>query len=64
MRGKRGGAEYPPLGSGLRFQALTKKLGKKKGVKNPKALAASIGAKKLGRAKMQSLAAKGKKKRG
>jgi hypothetical protein len=49
-----------PLGSGGRFAALKAKLGKKPGIKNPGALAASIGRKKYGKAKFQSLAAKGK----
>ena len=50
----------PPLGSGERFKQLTEKL-EKQGAKNPKALAAFIGRKKYGKAKMQSMAAKGKK---
>jgi hypothetical protein len=50
----------PPLGSGERFKQLTDKL-EKQGAKNPKALAAFIGRKKYGKAKMQSMAAKGKK---
>lgn len=49
----------PKLGSGKRFEALEEKL-EKKGAKNPKALAASIGRKTLGKAKFQKLAAKGK----
>lgn len=51
----------PKLGSGARFKALTKKLAKK-GIRNPKALAASIGRKKYGKKKFQKLAAKGRKK--
>jgi hypothetical protein len=50
----------PPLGSGERFKQLTEKL-EKQGAKNPKALAAFIGRKKYGKAKMQEMAAKGKK---
>lgn len=49
------------LGSGARFAALKAKLGKKPGIRNPAALAASIGAKKFGRAKMSSMAAAGRK---
>lgn len=49
----------PKLGSGARFKSLTKKLSKK-GVSDPKALAASIGRKKFGAKKFNSLAAKGK----
>ncbi len=48
------------LGSGQRFASLKAKLGKEKGITNPGALAASIGRKKYGKAKFQSLAAKGK----
>ena len=65
---KRKGVSYkavgkkPKLGSGKRFKALTAAL-KKKGVKNPKALAAWIGRKKLGKKRFQSLAAKGRKKK-
>lgn len=50
----------PALGSGARFAALKAKLGRRGGVKNPGALAAAIGRKKYGKAKFQSLAAKGK----
>ncbi len=49
------------LGSGARFKALTKKLSKK-GVKNPKALAAFIGRKKYGKKRFAQLGARGKKK--
>jgi len=54
-------ANKPKLGSGKRFKQLSAKL-KKRGVKNPKALAAYIGRKKYGKKKFQKLAAKGKKK--
>lgn len=47
------------LGSGQRFKALEKKL-ERKGVRDPGALAASIGRKKFGKKKFQALAAKGK----
>ena len=47
------------LGSGARFKALTKKLGKK-GATNPKALAAWIGRRKYGKSRFQKLAARGK----
>lgn len=47
------------LGGGGRFAALSKKL-KGKGVKDPDALAASIGRKKYGKGKFQKLAAGGK----
>lgn len=49
-----------PVGTGERFAALASALAKK-GVKNPKALAAWIGRKKYGNKKFQSMAVKGKK---
>lgn len=49
------------LGSGKRFASLKSKLAKEPGVTNPGALAASIGRKKYGGAKMAKLAARGKK---
>jgi hypothetical protein len=52
-------AKQPSLGSGARFKALVSKL-KKQDVDDPKALAASIGRKKYGAAKMAALAKKGK----
>ena len=45
------------------FKRLTDKL-KKQGVRDPKALAASIGRKKYGKKKFQEAAAKGKSLRG
>lgn len=50
----------PKLGSGKRFEKLSTALASK-GAKNADALAAYIGRKKLGNAKFQSLAKKGKK---
>ena len=50
------------LGSGARFKKLTSKL-KKRGAKDPKALAAWIGRKKYGKKKMASMAKKGRKRR-
>jgi hypothetical protein len=49
------------LGSGRRFKTLSRKLARK-GVRNPKALAASIGRKSLGKKRMAKLAAKGRKR--
>ena len=49
-----------PLGEGGRFRALTGVL-KKKGAKNPKALAAWIGRRKLEKKRFQKLAVAGKK---
>lgn len=51
------------LGTGARFKALVKKIGKRKGVKNPKAVAAWIGRKKYGKKRFQAMAAKGRKKK-
>ena len=53
-------ADNMKLGGGGRFKKLTKELAAK-GVKDPKALAASIGRKKYGKEKFQEMAAKGKK---
>jgi hypothetical protein len=52
----------PKLGSGKRFKTLTAKL-RKRGAKHPKALAAFIGRKTLGKAKFQKLAAAGRKRK-
>lgn len=52
----------PRLGSGARFAALKSKLASRPGVTNPSGLAAYIGAKKFGRAKMSSMAAAGRKR--
>lgn len=51
----------PKLGSGGRFRQLAAKLAARPGVRDPKALAAAIGRRKHGAAKMASLAAKGRK---
>lgn len=51
----------PPLGSGGRFQQLKNELAGQKGVTDSAALAAAIGRNKLGKAKFQQLAAKGRK---
>jgi len=49
------------LGSGKRFRSLKSKL-RRKGVRSPSGLAASIGRKKLGKTRFQKLAAKGRKR--
>jgi hypothetical protein len=54
----------PPLGSGARFRALSSKLASRGGVKNPAALAASIGRKKYGKKRFASLGRKGKRRSG
>lgn len=53
----------PKLGSGKRFAALKSAIGKRKGVKNPGAIAAVIGRKKYGKAAFQKMAAKGRKRK-
>jgi hypothetical protein len=50
----------PKLGSGARFKALKKKLGKRKGVTNPGGLAAYIGRKKYGKKKFAKLSVAGR----
>lgn len=55
-------AKSMKVGGGGRFQKLKNKLAKK-GVKNPAALAASIGRKKYGAKKFNKMAAKGRKKK-
>ena len=49
------------LGGGGRYEKLIGEL-EKKGVREPRALAAAIGRKKYGKAKFQSLAAKGRRR--
>jgi hypothetical protein len=50
------------VGSGTRFKSLSKSL-KRKGVRNPNALAASIGRKKYGRKRMAKMSAAGRKRK-
>ena len=59
-RRSRSFVKKPALGTGERFAELKGKLSAQSGVKNPGALAASIGRKRYGKARFQSLAAKGK----
>ena len=54
----------PKLGGGKRFSSLRMKLSHQKGVKSPGALAASIGRKKYGAAKMTKLATAGRQRKG
>lgn len=51
----------PKLGSGERFAALKEKIAGKGGVRNPAAVAASIGRKKYGNKRFAQLAALGRK---
>lgn len=50
-----------PVGSGRRFRLLTAKLAGKPGVKNPAALAATIGRRKFGRERFNKLAQHGQR---
>lgn len=49
------------LGSGKRFKSLSRKLARK-GVRDPDALAASIGRRSLGKRKFQRIAAQGRRR--
>jgi hypothetical protein len=49
------------LGSGTRFKAVEESA-RKSGAKNPAAVAAAVGIKKYGKAKMEKMAAAGRKK--
>lgn len=55
------GGKMPPPGEGSRFKALEGKLAKEPGVRNPGAVAASIGREKYGEKKMANWAKKGRK---
>lgn len=52
----------PKLGSGQRFKNLTRMISKEPGVRNPAAVAASIGRKKYGAKKMASMSAAGRRR--
>lgn len=52
----------PKLGSGKRFEKLENSIAKKGNVSDPGAVAAAIGRKKYGEAKMAKLSAAGRKK--
>ena len=51
------------VGSGTRFRRLVKKISKRKGVRDAKAIAASIGRKKYGKKKFQKMAAAGRRRK-
>ena len=55
-------AKKAKLGSGARFAAIEKKA-KAAGAKNPAAVAAAVGIKKYGKAKMAKMAVAGRKKK-
>lgn len=59
-RGSESLKSKPELGSGKRYEMLISSL-RAKGAEDPRALAAWIGRKKYGKAKFQSLAARGRK---
>lgn len=54
-------ARKAKLGSGKRFASLKRKLGRK-GIRNPGALAASIGRKKYGKKRMAKMSAAGRRR--
>lgn len=55
-------AKKPKLGSGKRTKKLVASLSKRKGVTDPKALAAAIGRKKFGAKKMAKMSAAGRRR--
>jgi hypothetical protein len=61
---KRGTTAGAKPGSGKNFRALKGKLARRKGVRNPGALAAHIGRKKYGAKRMAKMAAAGRRRRG
>jgi hypothetical protein len=62
MARRRSGGRKPKLGSGKRFSNLKRSLARK-GVRNPGAVAASIGRKKYGAKKMSQMSAAGRKRK-
>lgn len=55
--------KQPKLGSGKRFEKLSKTIGAKGNVRDPDAVAAAIGRKKYGAKKMAKMAAAGRKRK-
>jgi hypothetical protein len=53
----------PSLGSGARFRKLKASLARRPGVRNPGGLAAAIGRRKYGSAKMSKMSSAGRKRR-
>ena len=51
------------VGSGARFRTLKRSLARRKGVRNPGALAASIGRKKYGAKRMAKMSAAGRRRK-
>jgi hypothetical protein len=60
---KKGGGRKPKLGSGKRFANLKRSIAARGNVRNPGAVAASIGRKKYGKKKMAKMAAAGRKRK-
>lgn len=56
-------AKKAKLGSGKRFKSLAAKIGKSGKVRNPGAVAASIGRKKFGAKRFAQLSAQGRRKK-
>lgn len=52
------------LGSGRRFAAVSSSIRRKGGVRDPNAVAASIGRKKYGKTRFQKMAAAGRRRKG
>ncbi len=52
----------PPVGSGQRFRQLESRLRRRRGVHDPRALAAHIGRRKYGTARYQAMAAAGRRR--
>lgn len=52
-----------PLGSGKRFQSLEGQLAKRPGIRDPAALAATIGRNKYGQKRLQNLSIRGRRRR-
>ena len=59
-RGRRSGGRKPKLGTGARFRKLRGKLSRRKGVRNPGALAAFIGRRKYGAKRFGKLSGRGR----
>lgn len=63
MASKRSSKKTPKLGTGKRFAAVEASAAKS-GARNPRAVAAAVGRKKYGGAKMAALAKAGRRRKG
>lgn len=61
MSGTKSDKKLPPVGSGERYKVLVENLAKR-GVREPKAMAAAIGRKKYGKERFQQMAAAGRRR--